>query len=141
MEAMMNTAEIDAITARYEALSAMVPLAPISDEAGYDQAVATLDRLLDAGGADEDHPLAKLVHTLGLLIEEYDAAHYPAEPVSGIDMLKFLMEQQNLTQADLPEIGSQGVVSEILRGKRPLNVRQIKALGERFCMPAGVFLP
>jgi HTH-type transcriptional regulator/antitoxin HigA len=35
------------------------------------------------------------------------------------------MEQHGLKQTDLREIGSQGVVSEILSGKRDLNVRQI----------------
>ena len=140
MEAIMGRAEVEAITSRHEALSLLVPLAPINNVNEYEKAAAMMDRLLDAGGADEEHPLAKLVHTLGLLIEEYDTRHYPAEPVSGLDMLKFLMEQQNLTQADLPEIGSQGVVSEVLRGKRELNVRQIKALADRFGMSSGVFL-
>jgi HTH-type transcriptional regulator/antitoxin HigA len=40
----------------------------------------------------------------------------------------------------LPEIGTQGVVSEILSGKRELNVRQIRALAERFNVPPGVFV-
>jgi HTH-type transcriptional regulator/antitoxin HigA len=51
------------------------------------------------------------------------------------------MEQHGLSQGDLPEIGSQGVVSEILRGKRELNVRQIAALSKRFGLPADVFFP
>jgi HTH-type transcriptional regulator/antitoxin HigA len=51
------------------------------------------------------------------------------------------MEQHGLLQGDLPEVGSQGVVSEILRGKRELNVRQIQALAERFHLPAGAFFP
>lgn len=50
------------------------------------------------------------------------------------------MEQHSLTQSDLPELGSQGVMSEILRGKRELNLRQIKALAERFHVPAALFI-
>ena len=53
-------------------------------------------------------------------------------PVSGVDVLRYLMEEHDLRQSDLPEVGSQGVVSEILGGKRELNVRQIRALAERF---------
>ena len=34
-----------------------------------------------------------------------------------------------------PEIGSQGVVSEVLAGKRALNLRQVKALAKRFAVP------
>ena len=45
-----------------------------------------------------------------------------------------------LSQSELPEIGSQGVVSEILNGKRSLNIRQIKALAERFNVSPATFL-
>jgi HTH-type transcriptional regulator/antitoxin HigA len=40
----------------------------------------------------------------------------------------------------LPEIGSQGVVSEFLSGKRELNLRQVKALAQRFKVSPNVFL-
>jgi hypothetical protein len=45
-----------------------------------------------------------------------------------------------LQQADLPEVGSQSVVSEILNGKRDLNVRQIRALVKRFHVSPAVFI-
>jgi len=38
------------------------------------------------------------------------------------------------------EIGSQGVVSEILNGKRELNVRQIRELANRFHVSPAVFI-
>ena len=50
------------------------------------------------------------------------------------------MDQHGLKQGDLAEIGSQGVVSEILAGKRELNIRQVRALGERFGVSAGTFV-
>jgi HTH-type transcriptional regulator / antitoxin HigA len=50
------------------------------------------------------------------------------------------MRQHGLTQSNLPEIGSQGVVSEILSGKRELNVRQVRALARRFGVAADAFL-
>ena len=50
------------------------------------------------------------------------------------------MAEHDLRQADLPEVGSQGVVSEILSGKRELNVRQIRALAGRFGVSAAVFV-
>lgn len=54
-------------------------------------------------------------------------------------MLAYLMQEHGLTQAELPEIGSQGVVSEILAGRRELNVRQIRALADRFHVSPAVF--
>jgi HTH-type transcriptional regulator / antitoxin HigA len=44
-----------------------------------------------------------------------------------------------LRQGDLPEVGSQGVVSEVLAGKRALNLRQVQALAHRFGVPMEVF--
>jgi HTH-type transcriptional regulator/antitoxin HigA len=49
------------------------------------------------------------------------------------------MEEHGLKQSDLPEVGNQSVVSQILSGARELNVRQINALAKRFNVPAGVF--
>ena len=49
------------------------------------------------------------------------------------------MQLQGIVQKNLPEIGSQGVVSEILSGKRKLNARQIAALASRFNVPESVF--
>jgi len=59
---------------------------------------------------------------------------------TGIEALKFLMEQHGLKQGDLEEIGSQGVVSEILTVKRELNVRQVRALSKRFGVSTATFL-
>ncbi len=42
------------------------------------------------------------------------------------------MEEHDLTQVDLPEVGSQRVVSEILAGKHALNIRPMRVLGKRF---------
>jgi HTH-type transcriptional regulator/antitoxin HigA len=55
-------------------------------------------------------------------------------------MLRFLMEEHSLKQSDLPEIGSQSLVSEILSGKRELNVRQIRALAKRFGVSPAAFI-
>ncbi|MDO8651893.1 MAG: transcriptional regulator [Undibacterium sp.] len=140
MEALMDRSVIAEITSHFKALSSIIPLHTISSERDYDKAVTTLNQLLDAGAANEKHPLADLVNTLGALIGEYDNDHYPEQDVSPLAMLRFLMDQNHLTQTNLPEIGTQGVVSEILSGKRELNVRQIKALGERFHVPPSVFV-
>ena len=50
------------------------------------------------------------------------------------------MESHNLPQSALTELGSQGVVSEILSGKRKLNIRQIKALAKRSNVTLDTFI-
>ena len=64
----------------------------------------------------------------------------PMPAVSGAEILAYLMEEHGLRQGELPEVGSQGVVSEILNGKRELNVRQIRALARRFAVSPAVFI-
>lgn len=132
--------QLQKITTHFKALEAMVPLRPIRTEDDYSEAVEALNQLLDAGAAGERHPLANLVATLGELIGDYDDQHYPAAEVSGIEMLRFLMREHGLTQSDLPEVGSQGVISEILGGKREMNLRHVKELKSRFGVSADAFV-
>jgi HTH-type transcriptional regulator/antitoxin HigA len=109
-------------------------------EEQYENAVRILDELIDKIGEDENHPLASLMETLGTLIETYENQHLPETASDPVGVLKFLMDEHSLKQGDLSEIGSQGVVSEILKGKRELNIRQIKALSLRFNVSPAVFL-
>ena len=120
--------------------TAIAPYLTITNETEYDEAVERLNALLDEVGEDESHPLYSLLDTLGILIEAYDNEHYPLPECSGTDALAYLMEEHSLSQSDLPEIGSQGVVSEILNGKRSLNVRQIQALAKKFKVSTATFL-
>ena len=118
----------------------IAPLLSIRNEREYNAAVKRLNELLDEIGDDEKHPLYGLLDTLGTLVHLYEEEHYPIPEASGVDVLRFLMEEHGLMQSNLPEVGSQGVVSEILNGKRELNVRQIRALAGRFKVSAAVFV-
>jgi HTH-type transcriptional regulator/antitoxin HigA len=118
----------------------IAPLLTIRNEREYNRSIKHLNELLDAVGTNEKHPLYSLLDTLATLIHAYEEEHYPIPESTGADVLRFLMEEHGLTQSDLPEIGSQGVVSEILNGKRELNVRQIRALAGRFGVSTAVFI-
>jgi HTH-type transcriptional regulator / antitoxin HigA len=116
------------------------PFQAIRTEREYDKAVEYLNALVDEVGDHPKDPRYRSIETLSVLIEAYDREHHSLPDVSGVDVIRFLMEQHGLTQSDLPEIGSQGIVSEILSGRRTLNVRQIKELAERFGVNPGAFL-
>ena len=135
----MGAAELAKIEKHCKALLDALPLNVIRSEKVYKEAVRQLDMLLDAGGADEHHPLALAVHQLGEAIEAYEARHHPMPDFPPNEMLRSLMQSHGLTQKGLSEIGSQGVVSEILSGKRKLNTRQIAILASRFNVPESVF--
>jgi HTH-type transcriptional regulator/antitoxin HigA len=110
------------------------------NEKDYNKLVKLLDSLIDEVGNNESHRLSRLMETIGSLIESYESQNYPDIEGGPINALKSLMEEHGLKQSDLPEIGSQGVVSEIISGKRQLNVRQLKLLGERFKVSPIVFV-
>lgn len=106
----------------------------------YNKIVSLLDLVIDEVGNKENHPLAPLLETLGSLVEAYEKENLKPIDAKPIEVLKFLMEEHNLTQKDMKQLGSQGVVSEILNGKRELNVRQIKELSKRFGVSPAVFI-
>lgn len=109
-------------------------------EKEYQSLVKTLDYLIDEIGDNENHELSAVMETIGKLIENYEDQHYSIGKSSAIDNLKYLMNEHNLKQSDLTEIGSQGVVSEILTGKRILNIEQIKRISDRFHVSPLVFI-
>ena len=118
-----------------------VRLAAIHTLADYERAVEFMNQLLDLVGDDEDHELVDMLELLGQLIEDYESQHYALPNVGPAQVLRFLMEQHDLKQADLAsELGTQSVVSDILSGRRQINARQAKALAQRFGVSAAVFI-
>ncbi len=107
----------------------------------YEKLARMLDQLLDIVGDNESHELMGLVDVISHMITMYDENHDEQLKGSSIDALKFLMEQHGLDQSDLKdEIGSQGVVSEVLNGKRQLNLSHIKKLAKRFHVTPATFI-
>ena len=109
-------------------------------EKDYNALVKTLDSLIDEVGNKQNHPLAPVMETIGNLIENYENQEYKINSSSPIEALKYLMQEHGLKQSDLKEIGSQGVVSEVLTGKRSLNIEQIKKISNKFHVSPLVFI-
>jgi len=109
-------------------------------EKEYQALVKTLDSLVDEVGNNENHKLAPVMETIGNLIENYEEQKYKIKEASPVDALKYLMQEHGLKQSDLKEIGSQGVVSEVLAGKRSLNLEQIKKISNKFHVSPLVFI-
>lgn len=110
------------------------------NEKEYDNTIKVLNELIDTVGQDETHPLANLLELIGCCVEAYEKTHYKLPHSTSLQVLKSLMEEHNLTQNDLPEIGNQSVVSQVLHKKRKLNLRQITNLAKRFNLPIAVFI-
>ena len=140
MEVMNAIIDMQKLLPAWEQFRAATDISPIRDEDHYARMTEMLESLLKEAGGDERHPIMGLVDIVGDLIQDYETEQHPLPETTGIEALKFLMEQHGLKQGDLEEIGSQGVVSEILTGKRELNVRQVRALSERFGVSTATFL-
>ena len=104
----------------------------IANDRDYEASTRLADELVDEGAMEEDHPQHSLFMLLSDLIYAYDQRHYPMPKVQGVQVLRFLMDQHGLKQTQLPEIGRQSAVSEILAGKRSLTVDHIRNLSTRF---------
>ncbi|AZG11461.1 transcriptional regulator [Pigmentiphaga sp. H8] len=129
----------------YGEFRAVAGVGAIRNEADYDRALALIEAILDQtrdtpAREDVTHPLADLLDLLTAAVHEYEADHHAIPASSPRDVLRFLMDQHGLTQSDLPEVGSQSVISEILAGRRMFNTRQIAALVERFHVGADAFI-
>lgn len=128
------------IEKNWVALRAAADVGPIRDAAHYTRTVALADAITTSGKAGEGGALEGLFLILCDLIEDYDRAHYPVPAAAPRELLRQLMAEHGLTQAQLPGLGGQGVVSQLLSGKRAINARQALALARLFKLPAGVFL-
>ncbi len=106
---------------------------PIHNDADLQQA---FQRLQQIWGAAPGTKAADELEILAVLIEHYEAKHFPVPASDPVEAIKFRMEQQGLTNKDLePFIGSRGRVSEILNHKRPLSLAMIKRLHQGLQIP------
>lgn len=130
-------------TAREEYLDLVrtFPLESIRDDAHLDAAMQVIDELVDRLATLSDAEKVYL-KALSDLVATYEQAHVVIPPTSGIEALRFLMEANGLTQANLVPIFKTppSVVSEVLSGKRRLALTHIQHLSAYFGLPADVFL-
>ncbi|OGX04750.1 MAG: hypothetical protein A3G87_03725 [Omnitrophica bacterium RIFCSPLOWO2_12_FULL_50_11] len=75
-------------------------------------------------------------------IEVYEKKGFPIGRATPEKMLRFLMEQNELSQYDIAsDVGGQPVVSAILHGKRKLTRDHIERLAKRFGVCPATFFP
>ena len=112
--------------------------APITSERQHKEYLSVLDRLASKENpTDEEEKYAEVLMTL---IEAYEEGHYPVPDASAVEVLRALMDANDLRQKDLiPIFGSESIVSEVLHKKRGLNKAHIEKLSKRFHVSPAVF--
>jgi HTH-type transcriptional regulator/antitoxin HigA len=103
--------------------------------ADYTQALFDLTAKADPTSNEEE-----AIELMTLLIDRYEQEHYAVPEAEPADVLRFLLEQNGLSQRDIaPELGSESTVSLVLSGKRRLNRDHIARLSRRFHVSPAVF--
>jgi HTH-type transcriptional regulator/antitoxin HigA len=114
---------------------------PLRSEADYDRALKEIEPLVVKSKLSPDE--RDFLDVMTILIEHYEDDHYRIEEggLTRIDLLRYLMEENGLSGADLGRIlGNRTEGYPILRGERELTKNQMRKLGEYFQVPAGLFL-
>ena len=89
----------------------------------------------------QDSPDEAELELWSLLVEKYEDDLFPIEAPDPIEEIRFRMDQEGLTRADLlPYLQSKSKVSEVLSGKRPLSLSMIRALHSGLKIPAEVLV-
>lgn len=109
----------------------------IQSDADHAQAKALVERLLASNDASDRARMAAQAR----LIEAYERSRWPRRPAALPDLLAYLMDQHDMTRADLvPLFGTASRVSEVLSGKRSLSMAMVRRLRERFDISADVLI-
>ena len=112
--------------------------APIRSQRQHEEYLSVLDKL-----ASKDNPTReeeKYAEVLITLIEAYEEEHHSIPDASPVEVLRALMDANDLRQKDMvPIFGSESIVSEVLHKKRALNKAHIQKLSKRFHVSPAVF--
>ena len=118
------------------------PITSRATHATYAQAVSVLLQEIEMERvSSNDRRLIKAyLSAIVPFVEEYEKRSFRLKRTSPEDMLRFLMEQNHLSQYDLArELGGQPVVSDVLRGERKLTREHIERLSRRFGLSPAAF--
>jgi HTH-type transcriptional regulator/antitoxin HigA len=126
----------------YIRLFSEIVIKPIESDEELDRYVKLVEPYFFKSMKKELSPEEVAIYNLlSILIVEYEREHYPDTDITPLEFLKGLMELKDLKQKDLVGIiGSKGVVSEVINGKREISKAQAKALGEYFKVDYKSFL-
>jgi HTH-type transcriptional regulator/antitoxin HigA len=120
-------------------LAATVPHV-IHTEEENERCISVLESL--GGRAELTLEEKRIAELLTLLIEDFENRNYALPPASPIEIVRQLMDSNELRQVDMIDVfGSASVASEVLNGKRDLAKAHIERLSQRFNVSPALFFP
>ena len=113
-------------------------LKPIKTKEQYKNYLKIIDSLIDCL---EDSPEEQVLELVSIIVESYEAEHYPIEVPNPIEAIKLMIEEKGLKRKDLAVyFGSSSRVSEVLNGKRQLTFEMAKKIRQGLGISAEVLL-
>jgi HTH-type transcriptional regulator/antitoxin HigA len=125
--------------AKYAAVLGEYQPRPIHTEEENQKATEALERV-HANGVltPEQEALAEVLTTL---IEKFEEEQYALSPAPPSEILRELLRANDLEQKDLAKlVGSKGIASELLAGKRRISRSHAHIFAKRFNVPYHLFL-
>lgn len=100
-----------------------------------------LEKMTSKYKVSQSHDLLDMIDTITLLIEKYDEEHSQLNEIDPIQLLKSLMDDNNLKQKDLTGLlhVSKGHLSDIMNYKKGLSKNVIRLLSDRFKVRQSAF--
>ena len=129
------------IPANWDGLLGLYPLRPIHDEVDR----ANVTEIVDAmAGHDLNDDQEDYLDSVSTLLNAYESEHHAVETrkFSGLEMLRSLMDEHDMTAADLGRLLDvhRSHASKILRGDRSLTVDHLRVLAEHFRVRPDLFI-
>jgi len=124
----------------HQTLKLLVMLKPIKNKKQYE---AALDRIYTLMQKDlkENSKLSDELEILSLLVKNFEDRYFPVPKPNPVEAIKFRLEQMGLSESQLANIlGFRSRKSEILSGKRKLNLAMIRKLHDKLSIPASVLI-
>ncbi len=114
------------------------PPRPIKTEADLLATQKMIDALLDSGEMTPEKQ--DYLNLLGILVYEYEEKHILIPDLSGVALLKALIDELGLKQKDLvPIFKTESIVSAVLSGQRKFTMEHIEKLADFFKVSPSVF--
>ena len=124
----------------WKSLQMVALLRPIQNETDFKRIHALADELADEVGDDNNHPLFSLFEITMSLIERWEDENVSIPELAPKEILRFLLEQNNLKQKDLIDIASPTLISDILAGRRDISKSLARNLSKRFHIDISAFM-
>ena len=128
------------VTETYGQLLSETLPATIESEADRRRVMPIIENLMRKG-ENLSPEESRLLRLFASLVASYEARAFPIELLAPEVLLKTMLEERDLRQKDLlPIFGSEGVISDILAGRRGIGKKKALELAEFFDVSYKLFL-